>query len=66
MSFYLTAQHNLSVGMHSDSQNHYVFCQLKPITETHNLFFSFFFSLPSDFSAVIGEKHSFELSVTIY
>lgn len=43
MSFYLTAQHNLSVGMHSDSQNHYVFCQLKPITETHNLFFSFFF-----------------------
>lgn len=49
----------LSVGIHSDS--HKPSCVLS--TETHNLFFRLFF--PSDFSEVIGEKHSFELPVTV-
>lgn len=43
--------------------NHYVSCHLKPITPTHNLFFSLFFQV---ISKVIGEKHSVELPVTVH
>lgn len=44
--------------------NHCVSCRLKPITHTHNLFFSFFF--PQVVSKVIGEKYRVELPVAVH
>ena len=46
--------------------NHHALCQLIPLTETYNLFFGLFFFFASDFYEVTGEKHSFELPLTVH
>lgn len=44
--------------------DHREFCHLKPVTDTQNLSSSLL--SPSDFSEVIGEKHSSELPVAVH
>lgn len=64
MSFHSKTQSKLSVGMDNDSSNLHRLCQLEPITETRNLFFSLFF--PSDFSEIIGEKQFMNSDNTLF